>query len=348
MRRLHFDALKPICPACRRIALILEPGAQMTSNAVVFGVLRCLDPDCGERFPIIAGVPILVPDVRGWLSANLPLVLASDVEDAAVEAMIGAALGPDAAYNVSRAQQSRYAHDHYGDLFEGEPDGAEPPPGRARHCLAEALRHLGVGRGPRLDIGCTAGRTSFDLAAAYDVPVLGVDLNWPLLRIGRGILDRGLLRYPLRHGGGAYERRETYHFPPEADRVDFWIADAQALPFAANTFRLVVALNGLDCVPDPARLVAEASRVTRPGGDIAFATPIDRAPHAPAPSAWLEGPDALATMIAAANSDIPGAKPLKPIQPPLDLAWPDRQKDGATVVHRSRLMTMTAGPSGWA
>jgi len=311
MRRLHFDALKPICPACRRIALILEPGAQATSNSVVSGVLRCLDPDCGERFPVMVGVPILVPDVRGWLSANLPLVLASDVEDAAVEAVIGAALGPDAAHDISRAQQSRYAHDHYGDLFEGEPDGAEPPPGRARHCLAEALRHLGVGRGPRLDTGCTAGRTSFDLAAAYDVPVLGVDLTWPLLRIGRGILDRGLLREPLRHGGGAYERRETYHFPPEADRVDFWIADAQALPFAANTFRLVVALNVRDCVADPARLVAEASRVTRPGGDIALATPIDRAPHAPAPLARLESPDALAAMTAEASRDTAGAKPLR-------------------------------------
>lgn len=180
-----------------------------------------------------------------------------------------------------------------------------------RHCLAEALRHLGVGRGPRLDIGCIAGRTSFDLAAAHDVPVLGVDLTWPLLRIGRGILDRGLLRYPLRHGDGAYERRETYHFPPEADRVDFWIADAQALPFAANTFRLVVALYLRDCVADPARLVAEASRVTRPGGDIALATPIDRAPHAPAPLARLESPDALAAMTAEASRDTAGAKPLR-------------------------------------
>ncbi|MEL6061740.1 MULTISPECIES: methyltransferase domain-containing protein [unclassified Methylobacterium] len=341
MRRLHFDALKPICPTCRRDALVLEPGAQATSNAVVSGVLRCLDPDCGERFPIIAGVPILVPDVRGWLSANLPLVLAGDVEDAAVEAVISAAVGPDSAHNITRAQQSRYAHDHYGDLFEGEPDGAEPPPGHARHCLAEVLRHLGIGRGPRLDLGCAAGRTSFDLAASHDAPVLGVDLNWPLLRIGRGILDRGLLRYPLRHGGDAYERRETYHFPPEADRVDFWIADAQALPFAENTFRLVVALNVLDCVPDPARLVAEVSRVTRPGGDVAFATSLDRAPQATLPFASLEGPDALATMIAAANHDTVGAKPLRPTGPPRDLAWSVDPQDAGAIAYRSRLMTMT-------
>ncbi|MCJ2085440.1 methyltransferase domain-containing protein [Methylobacterium sp. E-005] len=340
MRRLHFDALKPICPTCRRGALVLEPGAQATSNAVMSGVLRCLDPDCGERFPIIAGVPILVPDVRGWLSANLPLVLAGDVEDAAVEAVISAAVGPDSAYAISRAQQSRYAHDHYGDLFEGETDGAEPPPGRARHCLAEALKHFGVGRGPRLDIGCAAGRTSFDLAAHHDVPVLGVDLNWPLLRIGRGILDRGLLRYPLRHCGDAYERRETYHFPPEADRVDFWIADAQALPFAANTFRLVVALNVIDRVPDPARLVAEVSRVTRPGGDIAFATPLDPTPQAALPFASLEGPDALAAMIATANRDTAGAKPLRPTGPPRNYSWSAGSQGAGTIVDRSRLITM--------
>ncbi len=340
MRRLHFEALKPICPTCRRSALVLEPGAQATSNAIVSGVLRCRDAECGERFPIIAGVPILVPDVRGWLSENLPLVLAGDVEDAAVEAVITAALGPDSVHNITRAQQSRYAHDHYGDLFEGAPDGAEPPPGRARHCLTEALRHLGVGRGPRLDIGCAAGGTSFDLAASYEAPVLGVDLSWPLLRIGRGILDRGLLRYPLRHSGDAYERRETYHFPPEADRVDFWIADAQALPFAANTFRLVVALNVLDCVPDPARLVAEISRVTRPGGDVAFATSLDQAPRAAVPFASLEGPDVLATMIATANRDTADAKPLRPTGPPRDLSWSADPQDADTVTYRSKLMTM--------
>ncbi len=343
MRRLHFDALKPLCPACRRGPLILEPGAEATRDAIVFGVLRCVDAACGQRFPVIAGVPVLVPDLDGWLAANLHLVLAGDVEDAAVEAVIGAAVGPDSAFSIARHQQSSYAHDHYGDLFAGEPDTATPPPGSVRGCLDQALRRLGAGgSGPRLDIGCAVGRTSFDLAAQCDDPVLGLDLNWPLLRIGRGILDRGLLRYPLRRLGNRYERRETRFFPPEAERVDFWIADALSLPFAGDTFQRVLALNVLDCVPDPARLVAEISRVTRPGGDVAVATPLDWASHATPSSAWLDSPEALAAMIAMANRGIPDATPLTPTGPPLDLPWSVRLHDNATVTYRSRLVTLTA------
>ncbi|MBE7201799.1 MAG: methyltransferase domain-containing protein [Parafilimonas terrae] len=350
MRRLHFDTLKPICPTCRRGALVLEPGAESTSNTVNCGILRCLDAACGQRFPIIAGVPVLVPDVGAWLSANLPFVLARDVADAAVEAVIGAAVGPGTVFNIARKQQSRYAHDHYGDAFDDAPSFGATAPGSAGRCLREALRHPGSGRGPRLDIGCATGRISFDLAATSEVPVLGVDVRWPLLRVGRGILDHGVLRYPLRRFGNTYERRETYLFPPGADRVDFWIADARSLPFAANTFRLAVALDGLHGMPDPARVIGEISRVTRPGGDVAFAMPLPQRPRAASSSALLapadgssdEDPDASAGMIAEASRATPGAKPLTPTGPPLNLPWSVRLHDTATVTFRSRLTTMMA------
>ncbi|MEZ4466718.1 MAG: methyltransferase domain-containing protein [bacterium] len=48
---------------------------------------------------------------------------------------------------------------------------------------------------------------------------------------------------------------------PDADRVDFWIADAQALPFADATFALAVSLNVLDCVPAPYAFLGEIARV---------------------------------------------------------------------------------------
>jgi len=341
MRRLHLDILKPVCPVCRRGNLTLEPGAETTSNAVVSGILRCRDAACGQRFPIIAGVPVLVPDLTGWLSANLHHVLASNIENAAVEAVVGAAVGPESAFNLARQQQSRYAHDHYGDLFDRETSATGQPPGSVRRGQEQVLQRFGPGRGPGLDLGCAAGRTTFDLAAGCDQPVLGVDVNWPLLRIGRGILDHGLLRYPLRRLGNRYERRETYLFPPEADAVDFWIADAQSLPFADDTFQRILALNVLDCVPDPARLVAEVSRILQPAGDVAFATPLDWAPHATPASAWLESQEALEAMVAWASRDTPGAKPLRPTGPTVDLPWSVRLHDNATITYRSRLVTMT-------
>ena len=341
MRRLHFETLKPICPTCQRGALTLRPGAETTSNAVLSGVLRCRNADCGQDFPIIAGVPVLVPDLAGWLSANLPLVLASDIENTAVEAVVAATVGPESAFNLARQQQSSYAHDHYGDLFEREASATGQPPGSVRRCQEQALRQLGPQCGPGLDLGCAVGRATFDLAASCDAPVLGVDLSWPLLRIGRGILDQGLLRYPLRRLGNRYERRETHLFPPGTEAVDFWIADARSLPFAEDTFQRVLALNVLDCVPDPARLVVEVGRVLRPDGDVAFATPLDWAPHTTPAFAWLESQDALEAMIAKISRNAPGAKPLTPTGPALDVPWSVRLHDNATITYRSRLMTMT-------
>ncbi|WP_345458273.1 class I SAM-dependent methyltransferase [Nocardioides marinquilinus] len=51
-----------------------------------------------------------------------------------------------------------------------------------------------------------------------------------------------------------------------ADQVTTTIADVGDLPFDDGSFDRVVTLTGLHCFPDPARAVAELTRVLRPGG----------------------------------------------------------------------------------
>jgi demethylmenaquinone methyltransferase/2-methoxy-6-polyprenyl-1,4-benzoquinol methylase len=51
--------------------------------------------------------------------------------------------------------------------------------------------------------------------------------------------------------------------------VQFVEADAQSLPFAANTFQLVTVAFGLRNITDPDRGLAEMVRVTQPGGRVA-------------------------------------------------------------------------------
>lgn len=65
-----------------------------------------------------------------------------------------------------------------------------------------------------------------------------------------------------------------------ADRleVDLRVADAQALPFADDSFDVVLSVYGVQFAPDQAQAASELLRVCRPGGRIGLASP--------APTGW--------------------------------------------------------------
>ena len=99
-----------------------------------------------------------------------------------------------------------------------------------------------------LDLGCSVGRTSFELAKRSDGLVLGVDLHLPMLRLARRVLETGTVSYARRRVGIVYDRRDFDVAFDDADRVDFWACDAMALPFRDAGFGHAMALNVLDCV----------------------------------------------------------------------------------------------------
>ncbi len=104
--------------------------------------------------------------------------------------------------------------------------------------------------GPILDL-CTG---TGDLALTYDrdakgtVPIVGADFSHEMLV--RAVKKCAAV--------GA------------SDRVKFVEADAQALPFADNTFQLVTIAFGLRNVTDTDKGLREMVRVTRPGGRVAI------------------------------------------------------------------------------
>ncbi len=56
------------------------------------------------------------------------------------------------------------------------------------------------------------------------------------------------------------------------NNIEFQVADAQALPFAGNSFDVVVCQFGFMFVPDKPKAFGEAYRVLRPGGMLLFNT----------------------------------------------------------------------------
>jgi SAM-dependent methyltransferase len=110
--------------------------------------------------------------------------------------------------------------------------------------FAEVLAQLKIGPGTRLlDIGCGSGYAA-RMAAALGATVTGIDITPELLAIARE-------RVP-----GA----------------DFRAGGMDDLPFADGSFDAAVGFNAFPFADDPARAVAEAARVVRPGGLVAATT----------------------------------------------------------------------------
>jgi SAM-dependent methyltransferase len=117
--------------------------------------------------------------------------------------------------------------------------------------VSETLQSLAApATGERvLDIGCGAGTTTFDLArAVHPGEVLGIDISAPLLR------------------RAAERRREL-----QLANAHFLLADAQAHPFPARHYDLVVSRFGVMFFSDPVAAFRNIATALRPGGRIALA-----------------------------------------------------------------------------
>jgi 2-polyprenyl-6-hydroxyphenyl methylase/3-demethylubiquinone-9 3-methyltransferase len=113
--------------------------------------------------------------------------------------------------------------------------------------ISEIERNHGKGV-PVLDIGCGGGFLTNALAAA-GFEVTGIDQSVESLGVARAYDKTGTVRYDE---GSAYE-----------------------LPYPAASFDAVCAMDFLEHVDEPARVVAEAARVLKPGGTF-FASTFNR------------------------------------------------------------------------
>ena len=359
MRREHFEAFRPVCPRCAASgdhtqALVLAHVGEGTADHIVAGILHCPAESCRHEYPIIDAIPVIVPDLARTLADRATALLLRRDLDPALESLLGDAIGPDSWFDMLRQVASTYGWDGYADLDPAEiarPDG--PHPGAARRCLARLLQLAPPP--PRhaarvLDLGCAAGRTSFELAAACpDALVLGVDLDPGMLLLAHEA-SRGTVSYPRRRIGLAYDRRRFAVALDGAGRVDFWACDALALPFAPGVADLAVALNLLDCVPEPARLLAAIAASVRPGGRICLATPYDWSTRATAPEHWIGGHSQRAAHGGAGEPFLrallaEGAHPqaaagMSIVAEDADWPWHTRLHDRSAVLYRTHLLAL--------
>lgn len=295
MRRSHFDMLRPICPACRgrgfSSTLTLSVIEIECEGDVMAGILGC--HDCGGEYPIIDGLPVIVPDVRRYVQDNLFYILARRDLTPAVESLLGDASGPGSGLDSIRQHVSSYAWDHWGDHDPQETGKApgDARPGGVARALASGLEMVAdsLPEGPVLDIGCGAGRSVAEIAAKTGRHVLGIDISTPLARVSRRAVVDGKVAYSRRRVGLVYDPRKFDLDIPRRELMDVWICDALALPFAPETFALAVGLNMLDCLTDPRLGLAEIGRALRADGQALLSVPFDWTGHVTPVEGWIGG-----------------------------------------------------------
>lgn len=294
MRLRHFETIRPVCPTCRTegtdgapltIAHVLQESAGQITEAI----LHCSNSGCQREYPVIDGIPLLLADLRRFMTDNALRLLGRDDLSPMMQSLIGDCMGPGSDHDNVRQQLSSYVWEHYSDLDPASGDARERP-GTMLQTLTTGL-DLVTERpdGPVLEIGCGPGRASLALAERTGELVLGVDLHLPMLRVAAGVLRRHEVRYPLRRVGMVYDQRRFPARLPAAENVDFWACDAVALPFPAGSFSLAVALNVLDCVYAPRAFLEAIDGVLAPSGSAIISTPYDWSANATPLEGWLGG-----------------------------------------------------------
>ncbi len=347
------DLPAPICPRCRR-----DHGRSIALTAAGNDpdgmTLVCPEPGCRQEYPIFDGLPLLVPAVRDWVQVHQADLLARRDFTPRLESLLGDCLDPGAAWNNARLQLSIYAAGHYGtDDSNGIGDG---PGASVIGLLEPGLAGLGdLPPGLVLDLGCAVGGGSFALAQRFpDRAVLGLDLNWTLLRAAQEMLGEGSLTYPLRETGLVHRRVTRRLAPGTARPAGFWLADALAPPLPPGAAGLVVALNLLDCVQSPAGLLQSIDALLAPGGVCLLASPFDWSTTATPIEAWIGGHSQrgaddglplprLKALLAGGTQAMPGLALRLEAESEHD--WSVRLHARAQMVYRSTLLVLRKDPA---
>lgn len=277
-----------VCPICRDqtggpAGLTVTDRFVHDASGVRHGVLRCTSPSCAAEYPIVDGIPVVRSDARDFLAASQGAMrLRTDLPDE-LERVLADTIDPGSREDLDRYYLSVYARDAF------EPEGEHPG-------VVTLLNELLALSGPPLDpsrpvleLGCGVGRVCFELAAQGCTSVIGIDANLPMLRCAAGVRSEGAARFAVRRAGVLYEPVTRAHDSVGRERVELWCAEALDPPFEAGSFDTVLALNVLDCVTSPVRMLQRASAMLRPGGRLMLTTPYDWTAGVTPMEAWLGG-----------------------------------------------------------
>jgi uncharacterized protein YbaR (Trm112 family)/SAM-dependent methyltransferase len=318
-----------VCPGCRALAGDRLELRTLDLAGDVLDVLAC---ECGRRYPIVDGIPIVLPDPAGFLQNAALSVLERDLAPH-VAALLVEPVPDDHPYAQLLEHLSIYLDAHWGDRA----DPPLPAGAFAAHTLAERLAHL-----PRVEraveLGCSAGRIVAELAASAD-HVVGLDLQFAALRRARRILDGERLAYGRRLAGRHYAAAAITagdRAVPAARRT-LLCADALDPPLIPAHYDRVVALNVLDSVARPRLLLTVMDGLCRRGGELILSSPYAWQGTVMADSERIGGADPAADVAAILRAGT-GLGARYQIEEEADVSWTLRRDARSSVAYRTHFL----------
>ncbi|MDP5291448.1 5-histidylcysteine sulfoxide synthase [Oceanimonas sp. CHS3-5] len=181
---------------------------------------------------------------------------------------------------------AQYLEFHYGDRYFDVPNYPVA-------CVEALLTQLPeVSKGRALDLGCSVGRASFELARHFD-RVDGIDFSARFIQHGVQLKESGQTRFAIPTEGELVEFKEAsladMGYAEVAGRIEFVQGDAHNLKPRFTGYDLIFCGNLIDRLYDPAAFLAQVHERLNTGGCLVLTSPYTWLEEYTPKDRWLGG-----------------------------------------------------------
>ena len=179
----------------------------------------------------------------------------------------------------------------YQDQFP-YPFGGSDALGFPERCVSEGIDHSLVSeKAHALDLGCSVGRSSFELARFCD-KVVGIDYSQSFIDAANHLKAEGS-HSTLRSDEGSKTTKLQVAVSPEIKRshVFFEQGDAMNIRSDIGQFEIVIACNLICRLREPMKLLSRLPELVKSGGQLFITTPFTWMEEYTPPNSWLGNGD---------------------------------------------------------
>jgi SAM-dependent methyltransferase/uncharacterized protein YbaR (Trm112 family) len=292
------EQIEFICPRCRHgsdegvVQASLELGHvfKKEDGFVLEGFFVCSNADCGCNYPVLNGVPIILKDIKGWWHSEKSSlsVVAGDAPE--MREYFAKLSHREPLCHAEMSLISSYMDLHYGTFEDSIFPSASWIDSKEfwKKVVEIAKPNKDEIYRRSLDLGCSVGRYTFDLARFSELAI-GIDIKFNTVSRAALFQRTKKIFYERRKHGRCFEEIETTYSPSQ--NVLFLIADALDPPFKGETFDFVTALNLIDNVKLPLVLIGQMDALLKQGGSLILGAPYEWQTEICDAEEWLETDD---------------------------------------------------------